>query len=64
MKMQLVGIALALSIGTSAFAQTSPPFGTLADTAYAAEIWAYLPMIWRGPIGSRRPLMKAPTRTG
>ena len=42
MKMQLVGIALALSIGTSAFAQTSPPFGTLADTAYAAEIWAYL----------------------
>tara|TARA_R110002096_G_scaffold137245_8_gene290466 strand:+ start:1655 stop:2200 length:546 start_codon:yes stop_codon:yes gene_type:complete len=42
MKIKLVGIALALSLGTGAFAQTSPPFGTPEDEAYAAEIWAYL----------------------
>ncbi len=42
MKTKLVGIALALSLGTSAFAQTSPPFGNPDDVAYAAEIWTYL----------------------
>lgn len=43
MKMKLVGIALALSLGSSAFAQTTAsPFGNPDDVAYAAEIWAYL----------------------
>ncbi len=43
MKMKLVGIALVLSFGTGAGAQTMPPaFGTPDDVAYAAEIWTYL----------------------
>jgi len=42
MKTKIIGVALALSIGTSAVAQSTPPFGTEGDAAYAAEIWAYL----------------------
>jgi len=42
MKLKLVGVAFALCLGTSASAQTAPPFGTPEDTAFAAELWSYL----------------------